>query len=926
MTENNQTRMARRNNRKKKKPTTKKGKKSVAKKIMYGVLVAMAVVALSVGGLFTYYIITAPALDPEKLEDPFSSKFYNMDGEFVGDFGEIKRTKITYDDLPEVLVDAVTATEDVRFFKHNGIDLRRIGAAIKANITGGFGSQGASTITQQVVENSFLTPEKKIKNKVQEQWLALRLERKYSKEEIMEMYLNKIFYGSGAHGVSRASEIYFGKTDLHDLTLIEAAILAGLPQRPTAYNPYESPDLMKGRVKTVLKLMVRHDKITQEEADEALDTDIESLLAGKRPEALPYEGFTQQIQKEVEAKLEDVDIYSDGLKIYTTLDNEAQEYTEFLINDSEENPIPYADDELEVGLTVLDTKTGAIRAIGGARNSENIGGFNYAVDGQYQPGSTFKPIISYGPAIEYNKWSTYHQINDDGPYDVAGSDHQIRNWNRQYQGWMSARYALEQSLNVPTVKTLVETGYGNAQDFAEGLGVKFHEDKLQLTDAIGGTETRVSPLQLAGSFRAFGNEGIYNEPYAVEKVEFPDGTVVDFQPEAKPAMSDYTAYMVTDMLKSVMTDGTGKSANIPGLPVAGKTGTTNLEGKSGSPDAWFAGYTTDYTIAIWAGGYTDEDDKRDVIPTEVSQGVPGTQIPRLLFKELMTEISKDLDTKDFERPSSVVEVDIEKGSNPAALPSAHTPSGNIVKELFVKGTEPESVSEEFDQLDPVKDLSASYDEDADEIAVSWGYDDDDHDVEFEISVDVNDKGMENLTTTSDTDVAISSVEEGATYNIQVVAIDKDNSSLKSEPKSTTVTIDDEDEDVPSVGDLTATYNESSGAIDVSWSYDGPGATYEVSVSPSDNVQTVEGKQLEITNVQPDTTYTITVTPISKEQENKGDSSQVTVTIDPEEEEEEPEESPEEDDEEESEDDPDDDYDEDEPDDESDDENSDEDDD
>src|SRR5699024_7054515 len=383
-----------------------------------------------------------------------------------------------------------------------------------------------STITQQVVENMFLTPEKTIKLKVQEQWLALQLEREFSKEEILEMYLNKIFYGSNAYGVAKAAEVYFGKDDLHELTLLEAAMLAGLPQRPTAYNPFENPDLMEERVDTVLDLMVRHGKITEKEADEARSIDVSSVLTDKKPKSYPYDAFVSRAEEELEEKLEGVDIHTAGLKIYTTLDNDIQEHVEFLLTDSEENPIPYPDEDLQAGMVVLDTKTGAVRAIGGGRDRESKG-FNYATnDTGRQPGSTFKPIISYGPAIEYEKWSTYHQINDDAPYDFGGDD-PIRNWNRQYQGWMSARYALARSLNVPAVKTLEEVGLDHAKTFAEGLGIKFHEDKILIGDAIGGTETNTTPLQLAGAYSAFGNEGIYTEPYTVVKVEFPDGSIVD---------------------------------------------------------------------------------------------------------------------------------------------------------------------------------------------------------------------------------------------------------------------------------------------------------------------------------------------------------------------------------------------------------------
>src|SRR5690625_505545 len=438
MTDNSQTRAARRKQKKtKKRPFLKKAL------LIFGIIVLA--IGLGVGVLFTYYIATSPGLDEDKLSDPMSSKVYDQDGELIADLGDIKRTKVEYDDLPDVLIDAVTATEDVRFFEHPGIDVRRIGGAIKANITGGFGAEGASTITQQVVENAFLTPDKKLKLKVQEQWLALKLEREFSKEQIMEMYLNKIFYGSGAYGVAKASEIYFDKTDLHDLTLVEAAILAGLPQRPSAYNPFENPDLMADRVDTVLKLMVRHGKISEEEAAEARQVEIASLLTDKKPAAAPHDAFLRKVRQEVNEKVDGANIDTGGLKIYTTMDRHAQEYVEFLLTDSEDNPIEFPDEDMQAGMVVLDTKTGAIRAIGGSRNRENVHGYNYAIQGGRQPGSTFKPIVAFGPAIEYNKWSTYHQILDDKPYEIAGTDDKVHNWNGRNHGWLTMRQALARS-------------------------------------------------------------------------------------------------------------------------------------------------------------------------------------------------------------------------------------------------------------------------------------------------------------------------------------------------------------------------------------------------------------------------------------------------------------------------------------------------
>mgnify|MGYP001294625811 FL=1 len=862
MTENNKSRVARRQKQAKPK------QKSIAKRVF--LIIGIIFLAMFIAGisLFIYYISTAPELDPEKLSDPFSSQIYDKDGELFAELGNVKRTKVEFDDLPPVLIDAVTATEDARFFDHFGIDLRRIGGAIIANIKRGFGAEGASTITQQVVENAFLTPEKSLKIKVQEQWLALKLEREYSKEQIMEMYLNKIFFGNGAYGVAKAAEVYFGKKDLHDLTLVEAAILAGLPQRPSAYNPFENPDLMAKRVDTVLDLMVHHGKISEEEAEEARQVDIASLLTDEKPATAPHDAFLRKVREEVEEKLGGADIYTDGLKIYTTMDRDAQEYVEFLLTDSEDNPIDYGDDEeLQAGLVVLDTKTGAIQAIGGSRNRENIDGYNYAIQGGRQAGSTAKPIVAFGPAIEYNKISTYHQLEDDQPYQIPGTDHQVRNWDRQYRGWVSARMALARSLNVPTIKAFLEVDNELVKEFGEKLGIEFAQDYVPVTEAIGGAETNVTPLQLAGAYRAFGNGGIYNEPYAVTKVEFPDGKVVELKPTPEPVMADYTAYMVTDMLKSVLTESyaTGGRANIPGLPVAGKTGTTNLPNDQGVNNAWFAGYTTNYTIAVWTG-YKEHNKAMSI-----------TTVSQQLFKHTMIELSKDIETPDFEMPDSVVEVEVEVGSNPPKLPSKYTPSDKIVRELFVKGYEPKETSDVYDQLDPVDQLAATYDEETNTIHVSWEYESD-HDVSFEVSAKINDGQMQKLADVTELSLDITEVEPGAEYEIQVVVISNEGLG-NSDPRTTTIIIpeleeeeeeepEEEEQNIPPVSDLSAVYNEESQIIDVNWQYNGPPAAFKVIVNYRQE-HTVQSQGIVIEGALPGETYTITVVPIGTNGANEG---------------------------------------------------------
>ncbi|GGC87563.1 penicillin-binding protein 1A/1B [Thalassobacillus devorans] len=774
MANDSQSRTARRNQK-----NNKGNRKPVFKKVLLALLITGIVLMIATGSLMAYYVSSAPELNKAQLSDPIPSRVYDMNGELFAELGSENRTKISYSELPDVMRDAVLATEDVRFFEHSGIDIRRIGGAVISNITSGFGSQGASTITQQVVKRSFLSPDKTLKRKVQEQWLAIKLEQQYSKEEIFEMYMNKIYYDSGAYGVAEAAETYYGITDLKELTLPQAALLAGLPQRPAAYNPIKNPEYAKERRDRVLDLMVHHDKISEQEAEEAKSVEIEEMLNPAEKRTNKYQAFLDQVQREVEAKLDGADIYEDGLRIYTTVEPKAQEKVEELL--SKDSPLPFPDDELQTATTVVDTQTGAIRAIGGSR-SEEAGGYNYAIQGGRQAGSTFKPIMAYGPVIENKKWSTYHQYDDDGPVEFPNGD-VIGNYNDKYYGWVSMREALYRSLNNPAVNTMQEVGMDEAKSFAEGLGIEFKDDEIYPADAIGGAKTTATPKELAGAYAAFGNEGVFNEPYAVEKVVLPDDEELDLKPEPQAAMSKYTAYMITDMLKSVVNNdsGTGRDANIPDLPLAGKTGTTNSynEGEDVTPDAWFNGYTTNYSISTWTG--YGEGNARDIPGA-------GKDIPKQLFKSLMTSLSEGKDTKDFTMPETVKEVEVEKGSNPAKLPSDYTPDSEIVTELFHVDNMPSETSEEYDRLDPVKDLKAKYNKGKHVIDMSWNHDDD---VSFEVSVSVDGSDERTITTTDKKSLEVTQINEGSTYKFTIRAVGDDS---KSEGKSVEVTVPGGDEE------------------------------------------------------------------------------------------------------------------------------------
>jgi penicillin-binding protein 1A len=613
MTNTYQTREERKSADKAKKQSGRQKKPSrFLKKLFIGLLI-FSFLCFAIVGISVYaFIQDAPELNTAKLADPLSSKFYDKDGQLVHEYGTEHRTKISYEQIPKQLEEAILATEDNRFYDHQGVDLLRTAKAIFVNITGEFGSQGASTITQQVIKNSFLTPEKTIKRKVQEWYLAYKLEQQYSKQEILEMYVNKINLGNRSYGVAAAAENYYGLEikNLNQLTLPQAAMMAGLTQSPNNYDPSKSENHQAAtkRRNIVLTLMNKHGYISNGEMEAAKQVPVtEGIVEEIARNGMPYEAFLDAAVKEVEAQLKDVDITKDGLKIYLTLDPKAQKLADSILAGE---LVAYPNERFQTAFAFMDSKTGEIRAIGSGRNEAKttFRGHNLVTELKRQPGSTFKPIFDYGPAIEYLKWSTYHQI-EDAPYQYSTGD-PIRNAYTNYRGMMSIREALIESRNIPALKTLESVGLDKAKAFSEALGITYPNGKVYESFSIG--SNAVSPIELAGAYGAFANEGNYTKPHFVTKVEFPDGKVIEFKPKAERVMQDYTAYMVTDMLRGVINapNGTGKLAAIPGVDLAGKTGTTNFDAKvmskfgypqDATSDSWFAGYTTNYTMTVWTG-------------------------------------------------------------------------------------------------------------------------------------------------------------------------------------------------------------------------------------------------------------------------------------------------------------------------------------
>ncbi|MHA6259668.1 transglycosylase domain-containing protein [Sporosarcina sp. CAU 1771] len=758
-----------------------KNTKRIIKRIFL-ILIAIGFAGLLAGGgLFAYYASSAPKLDEKLLRDPLSSEILDRNKDVILTTGIEKREFVPFNEIPSLMEDAILATEDVRFYSHNGMDFYRLGGAVLANFRSGFGSQGASTLTQQVIKNSFLKNEKTLKRKAQEAWLAFQLERNYEKDEIFEMYFNKILMSGNTYGFGTAADYFYGKK-LAELELHEVAMLAGLPQSPNGHNPYNNPERAEKRRNIVLSLMNQHKKITKDEMIAAQAIPVTSTLvpqdSRKASTESKYAAFIDLVMNELEAAgLSDV--LSEGVQIQTTLDPDAQLKVERIIN----NPEYYSNENLQAGLTVLDTKTGGIVAVGGGRNYADRS-WNFASRELRQIGSTMKPIMDYGPAIEYLNWSTGQTVVDE-EYNYKGTSIPVRNVDRKHRGSITMREALYDSRNVPAVKTYEEVGRSKAVDFASKLGLPSSNDYP--SNALGGGDS-YSTTNLAGAYAAFGNNGVYTEPHSITKIVFRDGkTEKNLAPESVVAMKDSTAYMVTDMLRDVFTKGTGKIANISGLDIAGKTGTTSYssdEGIDGVPDVWFAGYSTNYTIAVWTG-YQERK-------TPMTENEKEKYVPRYLFRDVMTAISEGKETSSFKQPASVEQATIEYKSNPLVLASSTTPDNMKRTELFVRGTVPVEVAEVvITEINAPTNLSADYDMESETITLNWVHEAPDPDliegdVEFSINVSADGSAPQEMTTTKETTVTFTGVEQGKTYTFNVVA--KMN-ELVSEPASITLFIE-----------------------------------------------------------------------------------------------------------------------------------------
>lgn len=595
--------------------------KNILKSIGIFILVIFAVgFGVGVGGglfglnLFTQYQKTTPELNLAKLDNPTPSKIYDSSGNLLAEIGEENREEVKIKDVPQDFLNALISTEDSRFYEHHGFDYIRTVKAALVNLKSGFGSQGGSTLTQQLIKLTFLDPnEDSLKRKTHEVTLAWELEDMFSKEEILELYVNKIYMGDGVYGIQTASNHFFGK-DLKDLTVPQLALLAGIPNAPTDYNPYDAPELAKQRRDIVLYRMLATENISQKEYDEYVATPI---TEGLRPaeEArkstmnhVPkeYQLYVDQAIKEVKKNLKQ-DPFRDGLVITIALDKDLQDFANkfTMTNDY----INYPNEEMMINFTVIQNDTGRVIASGsGNRQTEIVpDGFNYTTQSMKQAGSTMKPILSYAPALEYLDVTKDSKIVDE-PYKYSDGT-PVYNWDMQYKGSISLSQALASSRNIPALKLLKQVGYDKGYGFANSLGMGFSKDEYVESGPLGSVSNS-NPYKMASAYSAFARNGNYVEGHTVIKVTDSFGKLLYSEPQGKQVMKESTAKQITSMLQEVVDKEYGTIYNQldkKGNQVAIKTGTTNYSKNEANfgynlvPDSWAVGYTKDYTIAVWQG-------------------------------------------------------------------------------------------------------------------------------------------------------------------------------------------------------------------------------------------------------------------------------------------------------------------------------------
>ena len=691
-------------------------KRKILKTFVIIFLILAILVTIGIGAFMAYVVYSAPEFDPALLKEKQSSIIYDNQGQEIKKMGSQIRENIEFENLPEIFIDALIATEDSRFYQHRGIDIARFSKAVIGQLFGKSDAGGGSTISMQVIKNSFTdttsTGIKGLIRKFTDIYLAVfKLEKQYTKEQIIEFYVNNHNLGD-AWGVEEASKFYFGKS-AKDMNLSEAALLAGMYQAPGTYNPRKYPEKAEARRKTVLNLMVRHKYITKEEADLANSIPVSSLLNYQSYNQSPYQGYIDTLLDEIKDKY-GLDPNTTSMLIYSNMNRTKQDAINNVANGTSYH---WIDDYVQAGVVVLEAQTGKVEALIAARNYNGEKLYNYTTDINRQIGSTAKPLFDYAPGMEYNNWSTY-TLFDDSPYTYSNGK-SIKDYDGDYKGVITLRYALADSRNIPALKAFQQVDKKKIIELVTSVGItpEISGNTIHEAHAIGAFNGS-NPMQMAGAYQIFANGGKYTEPYLASKIILRStGEVIENKNETKQVISDSTAYMIADILKgNAQSNGNWRMRSYKYQVTDNfgvKTGTTNYDSNmwkthpglasDAISDCWVMGFTPETVISLWYG-YKELD--KDHLE-RVLHWVPATNERANLFNAL-ANAAFNHNGADFVMPSSVVKVGVEAGTNPPLLPSQFTPSGNIIYELFKVGTEPTETSNRYARLSAPDGLNLTY--------------------------------------------------------------------------------------------------------------------------------------------------------------------------------------------------------------------------
>ncbi len=696
-----------------------KGWKSIILSIL---LIGMITVTSLILVFALYVIISAPSFDKDKLYSKEATIIYDVKGNELARIGKENRTLITYNDLPQVFIDALIATEDSRFFQHNGLDIARFIKASLGQIAGS-NAGGASTLSMQLIKKTYTNDEasgiKGIVRKFTDIYMAVfKLENCYTKEEIIEFYANSLWFGhdgdlnyTGIYGIEQASLYFFNKS-VRDLNLAEASMLVGMYQNPVSRNPYNHPDRCRERQKTVLRLMVNHGYITEAEMQDVLSIPIESMLVKYEDSQAKNENqvIIDYILQEVEDKT-GKDPYSIPMKIYSTINMDVQKQ---LVRVEKGENFKWLNDKDQTGIVVTSTEDGSIVAMSGGRNYQ-ARGLNRALS-RRQPGSTIKPILDYSTYIEYLNGSTGDLFFDDEYKYSDGT--KLYDSDKKYMGLISLRTSLINSRNIPALQAFQRIANVDKNILIKQLNnFRLNYGNTLYESASIGSFDGVSPLEMSAAYGVFARGGYYIEPYSFTKVEYENGTTYEYKYTKDKILSEQTCYMITDVLSTAVRTGWCGSINIKGTQVAGKTGTTDIDDNvlkelkiplGTVRDSWNVTYSPEYIIALWYG-YDNLTKSTYLHPNKASSQ----------RYKMMTQLAKNIysTNKTFKKPTGLLEVEIEKETFPIQLPSIYTPKDMRVTELFKEGTEPTEVSTRYEALNNPNNLN--YTLNNNQITLTW---------------------------------------------------------------------------------------------------------------------------------------------------------------------------------------------------------------